>query len=476
METKTMTMPELMRVAANSAQMCADDPRCIVNFRGKGVEPQNDGKYVVNLPGALLIRVFGQNRDKKYMTQGEPLWQAALHEMGRGNVSKALKLAFGQDEKVAPLEQIAELESQYLAIVNTAKDATDLIAWVKGSAATLEDMSGWKCAEGLIDINDENFRTTAKVSIASNPFSETCQKLIELIDSEKGIQTKKDWGNIDFFEVRDILLRVRKTVDQLIDVKNDELSKYEAENTRDSLEEVLSIVTKMQSWDLASESAANDRLEYMDNLKQAESYLRQSLQRWFPLWASLQVEKRKDEAEQTEQRAKLAQAEATGEASNVIGEAYEMQAVRDRASRYIWTALALVAATAIIGVNFWIMNGAEDVDSYNWGPERIDSIITRLLCTSVLGGIAYWAGRIATIKLGHETDHLHKAVIARTLGGMKEGVDTTGAREQLGLMANARLLGQAGQSQSDSTGPITGDLGPHVRDGMEKAIETNRNS
>ena len=475
MKTKEMTMPELMRAAANSAEICMKDPRCIVNFRGEGIEPQSDGKYVVNLPGALLIKVFGQNRDKRYMTQGEPLWQAALHEMGRGNVAKALQLVFGQDEKMAPIEQIAELESQYLAIVNTAKNPADMIAWVKGSATALEEMSGWKCAEGLIYVNDENFQVSTKVSLASNPFSEACHKLIEQIDSEKGLQTKKDWGNIDFFEVQDTLLRLRKSADQLADVKNDELSKHEAENTKYSLEEVLSIVTKMQSWDLASANAANDHLKYMDDLKQAEKYLKQSLQGWFPLWASLQAEKRKDEAEQTEQRAKHAQAEATGEASNVIRDAYEKQARRDRDSRYSWTTLALIAAATIVGVNFWIMNSAVNVESNVWGPERIDSIITRLLCTSILGGIAYWAGRIATIKLSHETDHLHKAVIARTLGGMKEGVETTGAREKLGLMANARLLGQTGQSQNDRTGPITGDPGPHVRESMDKAIDANIN-
>ena len=476
METKRMTMPELMRVAANSVEVCTKDPRCIVNFRGQGIEPQSDGKYVVNLPGALLIKVFGQNQDKRHMTQNEPIWQATLHEMGKGNVAKALSLAFGQGEEVAPKELITELETQYQAVVHSVENTPSLIIWAKGCATTLEKMSGWKCAEELIELTDDKPRVSANLYVASRPFSEACHQIFKLIDSEKGLQAKEDWGNIDFFEVNDTLLRVRKTADQLVDVKNDEISKLEAENTKHSLEEVLSIVTKMQNWDLTSVNAANERLEYMDDLKQAEFYLRQSLQRWFPLWASLQVEKRKDEAEQTEQRAKHAQAEATGEASNVIGEAYENQAQLDRRSRHIWTLLAFLAAAAIIGINIRIMEDFYAVGDSIWGPERIDSIITRLLCTSVLGGIAYWAGRIATIKLNHETDHLHKAVIARTLGGMKEGVETTRAREKLGLMAHARLLGQTGQLQNDHTGPITGDPGPHIRDGMERAAEANRNS
>ena len=474
METKRMTMPELMRVAANSAEMCTNDPRYIVNFRGQGIEPQSDGKYVVNLPGALLIKIFGQNRDKRYMTQGEPIWQAALHEMGKGNVTKALSLAFGQDEKVAPKELIAELETQYQAVVHSVENTPSLVSWVKGSATALEKMSGWKCAEELIDLTDDKPRVSANLYVASRPFSEVCHQIFELIDSEKGLQTKEDWGNTDFFEVNDTLLRVRKTADQLVNVKNDELSKHEIENTKYPLEEVLSIVIKMQNWDLASANAANERLEYMDDLKRAELYLRQSLQRWFPLWASLQVEKRKDEAEQTEQRARHAQAEAAGEASNVIGDAYENQAQLDRKSRYNWTLLAFSATTAIVVINIVIMGNVEAVGNHEWGPERIDSIITRLLCTSVLGGIAYWAGRIATIKLNHETDHLHKAVIARTLGGMKEGVETTGAREKLGLMAHARLLGQTGQLQNDHTGPIVGDPGPHIKEEMEKAAEANR--
>lgn len=429
MKTKRMTMPELMRVAANSAEMCTKDPRCIVNFRGQGIEPQSDGKYVVNLPGALLIKVFGQNQDKRHMTQGDPIWQAALHEIGKGNVTKALSLAFGQGEKVAPKELIAELETQYQAVVHSIENTPSLLIWAKGSATALEKMSGWKCAEELIDLTDDKPRVSANLYVASRPFSEACHQIFELIDSERGLQTKEDWENTDFFEVNDTLLRVRKTADQLVDVKKDEISGYEAENTKSSLEEVLSIVTKMQNWDLASANAANERLEYMDDLKRTELRLRQSLERWFPLWASLQVEKRKDEAEKTEQRAKHAQAEATGEASNVIGEAYEKQAGRDKDSRYSWTLLAFSAATAIVAINIVIMGNVETVGDNGWGPERIDSIITRLLCTSVLGGIAYWAGRIATIKLNHETDHLHKAVIARTLGGMKEGIETTGARE-----------------------------------------------
>ncbi|MCY3803016.1 MAG: hypothetical protein OXG06_01235 [Gammaproteobacteria bacterium] len=475
MEAKRMTMPELMRVAANSAEMCMKDPRCIVNFHGQGIEPQSDGKYVVNLPGALLIQVFGQNRDKRYMTQGKPLWQAVLHEMGRGNVTKSLKLAFGQDKKMAPKELIEQLETQYHAVAHAVENTSSLIAWIKTSAETLEKTSG-SYAEVLIDVTDDKFRVSEKAYVSSRPFSEACHEIFDLIDSEKGLQTREDWGNIDFFEVNDTLLRVRKTADQLVNVKKDEISRHEAENTKGSLEEVLSIVAKMQNWDLTSANAANERLEYMDDLKRAELFLRQSLQRWFPLWASLQVEKRRDEAEQTEQRARHAKAEAAGEASNVIGHAYEEQARLDQKSRYSWTILAFLAVAAIIGINIKLMEGFYAVGGTTWGAERIDSIITRLLCTSVLGGIAYWAGRIATIKLGHETDHLHKAVIARTLSGMKEGIDTIRAREQLGLMANARLLGQTGQFQNSQTGPITGDPGPHIRDGVEKAIEANRDS
>ena len=79
------------------------------------------------------------------------------------------------------------------------------------------------------------------------------------------------------------------------------------------------------------------------------------------------------------------------------------------------------------------------------------------------------------IKLGHETDHLHKVVIARTLAGMKEGVETTESRERLGLMTHARLLGQTRQPQSEQSGPVAGDLGPHIREKVDKAIESNKN-
>ena len=139
----------------------------------------------------------------------------------------------------------------------------------------------------------------------------------------------------------------------------------------------------------------------------------------------------------------------------------------------MWTILALFAALVIVAVNAWIMKSVEVDGSHGWS-QRIDSIITRLLCTSILGGMAYWAGRIATIKLGHETNHLHKAVIAQTLGSMKEGAETMEAREKLGLMAHARLLDHTGQPQSDRTGPVTGDPGPHIREGMAKATETGK--
>ena len=474
MQTRTMTMPSLMRAAANSAEVCMNDPRCIVKFDGRGVEPQNDGKYVVNLPGAFLIKACGQGSDKSFMTQGEPPWQAALHELGRGNVFRALELAFGRDEKVAPKEAISQLETQYHKIVHRSKNVNKLIAWVKESAKTLEKLSEWKCAEDLIEIKDTP-RSIARGYVTSRPFATTCGKILELIDDEKGLRTKEDWGTVDFFEVRDTLLRIRSTADQLVDVSNHELSKREIDNTKSSLEDVLQIITKMRNWDLASENAANDRLEYISQLKQYERYLRQSLQGWFPLWTSLQVKEKKEEAEQTEQRAKHAQAEASGEAASVIGDAYKRQADLDKVSRYCWTALALLSAVAIIFVNMWILNSVETIGTDDWRPERVDSIITRLLCTSILGGIAYWAGRIATIKLDHETDHLHKAVIARTLGGMKEGVETTESRERLGLMTHARLSGQTRQPQSDQSGPVAGDPGPHIREGVEKAIESNKN-
>ena len=57
---------------------------------------------------------------------------------------------------------------------------------------------------------------------------------------------------------------------------------------------------------------------------------------------------------------------------------------------------------------------------------------------------------------------------------MKEGVETASAREQLGLMAHTRLLGQTGQMQRDQTGPVTGDPGPHIREGVEKVIEIDK--
>lgn len=471
MTSQEMPISSLMRVAANTAQVCMEDPKCTVDFESIGVEPRQNGNYAVNLPGAVLVKVFGHDLYKRFGTQGEPPWQASLHEIGKGHIGRGLALALETDDEVAPPGVIAQLEEQFQKIGVGIESAQRKIDWVNHCADKLEQLTDWKYAERLIEFKDYTSRMTARLSVSKRPFLKFQEEISELIDKNTGLRTKSDWGTVDFFDVKDVANRVRQLSDQLSDITNDDLSEDEVQETTVALERVVDVLRRIRKWDLTDKNAAEERSEYMHLLKEREKKLRHTVYEWLPLWTGAQAEKRKVEAEQTEQRARQAQAEASGEAINVVAAAYEAQANQDERSRKNWTILALLLVTAIVVVNIGIMVSNDTNPDSVWSPERIDSLITRLLCTSVLGGIAYWAGRIATIKLRHETDNRLKAVIARTVEGMKEGAESDSAKEQIGLMSVARLVGLEQQTQGDETGPAAGDLGPHVREAIEAAIK-----
>ncbi len=471
MTSREMTISSLMRVAANTAQVCMEDSECIVDFNSIGVEPRQDRKYVVNLPGAVLVKVFDQGRDKRFGTQGEPPWQASLHEIGKGHLGRGLELALQTENEVAPANVISEMEEKFQEIDDGIASTQQKIDWVKECADKLEELTNSKYAESLIELKDYTSRMRARLSVTSRPFLQFHEEIAKLIDGKKGLDTDSDWGTVDFFDVRDVANRVRQLSEQLSDITSDHISEDEIQVTTAALERVVDVLSRIKNWDLSDKNAAEERVDNMRLLKEKEKELRHAIYEWFPLWTSAQAERRKAEAEQSEQRARQAQAEASGEAINVVAKAYEEQARRDYLSKTLWTMITFLLIVAIVVVNIWIMKNSDVGSGGSWGPERIDSLITRLLCTSVLGGIAYWAGRIATIKLRHETDNRLKAVIARTVEGMKEGAESDSAKEKIGLMSVARLVGIEQQTQGDETGPMSGDLGPHVREGMEAAIK-----
>lgn len=472
MPSSNVSFPELMRIAANAAQLCMDDPNCIVDFLGDGVEPNGDGTYTVNLAGAVLVKVFGEGRDKRFGTQGEPPWQAALHEVSRGNVSTALERAFGKNEKIAPSEAIDQITSNYELIDRNPDNTDSKIAWTKHVAKVLETLSEWKCASETIEFRDYKNRLRTRVTKVSKPFLKICQEIANTVDAEHGLVRETEWGDVDFSDVNDVILRVRRLSDQLIDVRDDGISSAEAEKTLAALESVRDVLSRMREWDLTKEDAANERTALMKELKEEETELREIVQDWFPLWTTLETERRRTAAEETEQRALHAQAEATGEATNTIRDAYNKEADHDKISKFRWTTLAFSCVVGIILINLflWNLNGGDG--GKPWSPERIDKIVLRVLLSSVLGGIAIWAGRIATTKLAHETDHRHKAVIAQTLSGMKEGLDSEESREQLSLLAYSRLMESMDPRRAQAGGPISADPGRLVLERLAKMVHS----
>ena len=447
------------------------DPECIVDFNSIGVEPRRDRKYVVNLPGAILVKVFGQGRDERFGTQGEPPWQASLHEIGRGHLGRGLNLALQTEDDVAPASVISEMEEKFPDVNDGIEGTKRKIKWVNDCADKLEELTDWQHSESLIEFKDYTNRFRGRLSLTRRPFLKFHEEIAKIVDGQRGLDADSAWGTIDFFDVRNVAIRVRQLSEQLSVITSDDISEDEIQLTTAALERMLIVLREMKNWDLSDRHAAEARVDYMRILKQREAQLRQSVYEWFPLWTSAHAERRKEEAEQSEHRARQAQAEASGEAINVVAQAYEEQAERDYRSKIRWTTTTFFLIVAIVGVNILLMNSNDATTGGEWGPERIDSLITRLLCTSVLGGIAYWAGRIATIKLRHETDNRLKAVIARTVEGMKEGAESDSAKEEIGLMSVARLVGAEHHGHGDETGPLSGDPGPHVREGMEAAVK-----
>ncbi len=471
MASREMTISSLMRVAANSAEVCMKDPECTVDFDSIGVEPRQDRKYVVNLPGAILVKVFGQGRDERFGTQGEPPWQASLHEIGKGHFGRGLKLALQTEDEVAPASVISEMEENFPDIDDGIVGTKRKIKWVNDCADKLEELTDWKHSESLIELKDYTSRARARLYLTRRPFLKYHDEIAKIVDERTGLDADSVWGTVDFFDVRNVAIRVRQLSEQLSEITSDDISEDEIQVTTAALERMLVVLRNVKNWDLADKDAAQARVDNMLLLKQRETQLRQSVYEWFPLWMSAHAERRKAEAEQSEHKARQAQAEASGEAINVVAQAYEEQAKRDHWSKIRWTMTTFVLIVTILGVNIWLMSSNDVASGGEWGPAQIDSLITRLLCTSVLGGIAYWAGRIATIKLRHETDNRLKAVIARTVEGMKEGAESDGAKEEIGLMSVARLVGAEHRGQGEETGPLSGDPGPHVREGMEAAVK-----
>ena len=58
MQSNSVTFPELLRMAANCAEICLSDKKCTVKFGGRGVESIGDDKFIVNLAGAVLVQVI----------------------------------------------------------------------------------------------------------------------------------------------------------------------------------------------------------------------------------------------------------------------------------------------------------------------------------------------------------------------------------------------------------------------------------
>ena len=433
MQSNSVTFPELLRMAANCAEICLSDKKCTVKFGGRGVESIGDDKYIVNLAGAVLVKLFSHPTNKSVETHARPGWQASLHEMSSGNLARALDYAFGTSSDAAPSDDVFELTSLYRKIGSGTRSTTQKISWVKRTASTLENLKDWPCSSESVDFSGGNSGSGARVTVTSRPFAKVCEKIEALIGGKNLETTISGREKIDFYGVRPALKRIQQITRELSEVTSGDLSRDDAEKTLLVLDSILSTLTSMKEWDLPNENSASERVSHMQAVEYLERDLGRAVQGWFPMWSSRRLERKRADAQETEERAKQAQAEASGEATNEIAEAYEAQGERAKNSRYLWTLLSFGAAAGILLVAFTLMNGGGNEQAQVWSVQRLDSIITRFLSASVLGGLAFWAGRIATMRLREESEHLHKALVARTLKGMKEGADTDDARAQIPL-------------------------------------------
>ena len=462
MQSKSVTFPELLRMAANCAEICLSDKKCTVKFGGRGVESIGDDKFIVNLAGAVLVKLFSRPTNKSVETHAGPGWQASLHEMSSGNLAGALDYAFGTSSEAAPSDVVFEITSLYRKIGSGTRSTTQKISWVKRTASTLEKLEDWPCSSESVDFSGGTSGLRARASVTSRPFSKVCEKIEALIGGKNLKTTISGRGKIDFYGVRPALKRIQQITRELSEVTSEDLSRDDAEKTLLVLDSIFSTLTSMKEWDLPNENAASERVSHMQAVEYLERDLGRAVQGWFPMWSSRRLERKRADAQETEERAKQAQAEASGEATNEIAEAYEAQGERAKNSRYLWTLLSIGAAAGILLVAFTLMNGGGNEQAQVWSVQRLDSIITRFLSASVLGGVAFWAGRIATMRLREESGHLHKALVARTLKGMKEGADTDDARAQIDLIGNSSLLQWGDHGQQNPAGPVTGNPGSHL--------------
>ncbi|MYA59583.1 MAG: hypothetical protein F4X40_03350, partial [Chloroflexi bacterium] len=208
MKSRNMKIPSLMRMAANAAQSCMNDPECTVDFNSIGVEPGQNSRYVVNLPGAVLVKVFGQDRDKRFGTQGEPPWQASLHEIGRGRLGRGLELALQTEGEVAPANVISEMEEEFRKFDSGIANTQWKIDWVNDCADRLEEIKGWKHSDSLIEFKDYAPRARARLSLTRRPFWKFHEEIAEIVDKNRGLDAASGWGTVDYFEVRDVAKRV----------------------------------------------------------------------------------------------------------------------------------------------------------------------------------------------------------------------------------------------------------------------------
>ena len=474
MEKNSVTFPELLRVAANCAEFCLEDKNCTVKFDGRGVESIGDDRFIVNLAGAVLVKVFSHPTNKSIETLTGPAWQASLHAMSTGQVGRALEYAFGTSGESAPPEIVSQVTSEYRRTRGGPRFIKQSIAWVNKAANALERASEWSCSNELLDFKGGGSNVHIRAEPVSRPFLDVCQKMKELIGEANSLKTNVGWEGIDIYNVWQSLDRIQQIADELCEVSSDDVSAFHAYGTSNVLESILSSLEGMKDWKLSSENAASDRTRFMGELERLESDLNQALQGWFPMWSIGRLEAKTRKAQDTEKRAKQAQAEASGEASSEIAEAFLAQGARAKTSRYLWTVLSFSAAAGILLVAFTLMNGGNDGQVQVWSVQRLDSIITRFLSASVLGGIAYWAGRIATMRLRQEAEHLHKALIARTLKGMKEGADTDETRAQIDLVGHISLLQMGVEEKTYQTGPMAGNGGPNLNSVISKAMDSER--
>ena len=474
MEKDAVTFPELLRVAANCAEFCVEDKNCIVKFDGRGIESIGDDRFVVNLAGAVLVKVFSHPTNKSYETPAGPAWQASLHAMSSGNVNSALEHAFGTSRESAPPELVSQVTSHYRRIGEGPRFIKQRIAWINKVAEALEKASEWSCSSEALEFKGGGSNVRVRAEAVSHPFLEVCQKISELVGEANSLRANVGWEGFEIFDVWQALDRIQQIVDEIREVTSDDISAFHAQRTINVLESIVSTLEGMKEWKLSSENAVSDRSRFLEELEHFERDLGRALQEWFPMWSSRRLEAKTRKAQETEKRAKHAQAEASGEASSEIAEAFVAQGARAKNSRYWWTGLSFAAAALILLVAFTLMNGGDDGQAQVWSVQRLDSIITRFLSASVLGGIAYWAGRIATMRLREEREHLHKTLIARTLKGMKEGADTDETRAQIDLVGHLCLLQMGVKEKIDRTGSMAENTGPNLSTLISKGIDAER--